>query len=140
MSTSVAVTEVQQQVIVEESGVRIVSVGTQGPPGGRVPVVVTPTWASTIIIDWSQADVARIIAEGPTTLVFTGAVDGQRVLVEVTQGAPGGHVITWPGGINYSSTITGLVTSIDSGKRDKFGFVYNATSTTYDVIALAIGF
>jgi hypothetical protein len=91
-------------------------------------------------INWALADVARITVTGPTTLLFTGAVDGQRVLVEVTQGGAGGYGITWPVNLNYSATITTLITSTEVGKRDKFGFVYNAATMTYDVIAVAIGF
>ena len=136
----IQVVDQSSRVVVEPELVRIVSVGTQGPPGGRLPKTSTPTWASTVAINWLDLDVVRVTLAGATTFTFTGAQDGQRCLLELTQDGTGGRTITLPASVRLSATIASVPLSTGAGKRDKLGFVYTAATNTYDLIALAIGF
>jgi hypothetical protein len=136
----IQVIDQSSRVVVEPELVRIISVGVQGPPGGRLPKVGTPTWASTVAINWTDLDVARLTLAGATTLSFSGAQDGQRCLLEVTQDGVGGRTVTLPASVKLSDTIPNVQLSTGAGKRDRLGFLYNAATNTYDLIALAIGF
>lgn len=136
----IQVVDQSARLVVEPELVRIISVGTQGPPGGRLPKVSAATWAATVAINWLDLDVVRITLTGATTLAFTGAQDGQRCLLELTQGGAGGHTVTLPASVQLSDTISGVQLSTGAGKRDRLGFVYNGATNTYDLIALAIGF
>lgn len=98
------------------------------------------SWAPSVIVDWTHADVARLTIDGDTALAFDGAVDTQRVLLELTQGGAGGHDVTWPANVRFSSTIPTIPLSTEAGKLDRVGFVYNAAQAAYDVIAIAIGY
>jgi len=142
MSETVVVTEsTNAKVLVEEEVVRIVTTGTQGPAGGSGPLrSQVLTWASSLTVNWSNADVVRVTLGGPTTMTFTGAQDGQRLLLEVTQDVTGGRTVTWPASLRYSSTIPAIALSAAGGKLDRIGFIYRSGTSTYDVIAIAIGF
>lgn len=137
----VQVAEPTTRVVADQTEVRIVSAGVQGPAGGSGPLrVATIAWASSIAVDWSNTDVARITLAGPTTLMFTGAADNQRLILELTQDATGGRAVTLPPSLRFSTTIPTIVLSTAGNKLDRLGFIYRASSAAYDVIAVAIGY
>jgi len=139
--TQVIVDQDVVNVVVEQTSVRVVSTGVQGPAGGSGPLRASnPTWAATMAIDWSTADVVRITLAGNTTFTFTGATNDQRLMLELTQDATGGRTVTWPASLRYSSTIPAIAMSTAAGRLDRIGFIYRAGTNTYDVIAVAIGF
>lgn len=110
------------------------------PGGVAVPRIASPTWAGAMTLDWSTADLFRITLGGTTALTFTGAVDGQKLLLELTQDATGSRVATFPATVRYSVLIPAITLSSTAGKLDRCGFVYNAAAATYDLVALATGF
>lgn len=131
----------RQTVVVAEEEVQVVTIGVPGPPGGLGPLrSQTLAWASTVTVDWSTVDVVRLTLTGATTLVFQGAVNDQRVLLELTQGGLGGHTVTWPTTLRYPLTIPSLQLSTTPGALDRIGFLYRATTDTYDVAAIALGY
>lgn len=132
---------VRQTVLIEEPAVQVVTVGVQGPPGGLGPMrsVVLP-WAATVSVDWSAVDVVRVTLAGHTTFGFAGAYNDQRLILELTQDTVGGHGVTWPANVRYSLIIPSIQLSTEPGKTDRIGLLYRASSDTYDVAALAIGY
>jgi hypothetical protein len=139
--TQVIVEQDVVRVVAEQTSVRVVSAGVQGPAGGSGPLrTANPTWAATMALDWSNADVVRITLAGNTTFTFTGAQNDQRLMLELTQDATGGRSVTWPANLRYSGTIPAIALSTAGGRLDRIGFIYRAGTNTYDVIAIAIGF
>ena len=118
------------------------TVRTLIPPGGSmVPRISSATWASTVSINWSTADLVRLTLQGTiTTLTFTGAVDGQKLVLELYQDVNGNRTVSFPASVRYSSTISDITLSTEAYKLDRLGFIYNAAAATYDLVALAIGF
>ena len=101
--------------------------------------VVQKTWASTIAINWDDANCQRITLAGPTTLTFTGGVDGEKLILELKQDATGGRQITLPSNVRYSVTIPGVSLSAGANRIDKIGFMYNAADNKYDLVAITYG-
>lgn len=77
---------------------------------------------------------------GPITINFSGGINGQKILLRLTQDATGGRVATWGTSIRLGTDIDVATLSTAAGKTDYIGFVYNATATKYDLIALSRGY
>lgn len=101
--------------------------------------VVTKIWASTIAINWNEANCHRITLAGNTTLTFSGAVDGEKLILELKQDGTGGRQITLPANVRYSTTIPSVTLSSAANRIDKLGFMYNATDNKYDLVAVTYG-
>lgn len=103
-------------------------------------VVSTVAYSATPTIDWDGVDVARITLTGNMTPTFTGAVDGQKCILEVIQDATGSRTSTWPANVRFGTDITGITLTNTPSKIDRIGFIYNAAASKYDVVALIKGF
>lgn len=102
--------------------------------------VVTKTWASTVAINWSDANCQRVTLSGPTTFTFTGGVDGEKLILELKQDATGSRTITLPSNVRFSTTIPSVLLSTAANKIDKLGFMFNSTDNKYDLVAVTYGF
>lgn len=117
------------------------TVRTLIPPGGAsVPRIASLSWGSTVAINWSTADLVRVTLQGATTLTFSGAADGQKLILELTQDANGNRTVNFPANVRYSGTIPAITLSTTSNTLDRLGFIYNAAASTYDLVALTVGF
>ncbi len=105
--------------------------------------VVVLTDATSITINTSTTDLARQTnTQALGTLTFnapTGSpVDGQQIIVRIT--STNAHSISW-NSIFRGSTDLALPTALSgSSKEDYFGFIYDAISTKWDLIAKNFGF
>jgi hypothetical protein len=115
--------------------------GPRGPigPYGR-PRVRSVPYAPVIAVDWNDTDVVRVVLDGNAAFTFTGAYDGQKCMLVLTQGEVGSHTITLPANVRYGDSIQALVLSAAPGKQDKLGFIYDAVDDQYDFVAIAKGF
>ena len=139
--TSVLVTQTAvNRVVVEDSVVRVISAGTQGPAGSSSLRVGTAAWAASMTINWGNFDLVRVTLANATTLAFAAVTDGRRVIVELTQDATGTRLVTWPGNVRYSQSLPLISLSTAPGATDRVGFIYSAGSSTFDVMAVARGF
>lgn len=140
--TSILVTDQTaiNRVIVEDSVIRIVSVGTQGPGGSSSLRIGSAVWAATMNINWGNFDLIRVTLEADTTFTFTDVGDGRRVILELTQDAVGDHQVTWPANVRYSASLPMISLSTSPTATDRVGFIFNALSDTFDVMAVARGF
>jgi hypothetical protein len=102
--------------------------------------VQVKTYAATTAINWSQGSYARITLTGNVTFTFSGAVDGQRLILEVIQDATGGRTVTWPAAVVFGTDITSYVPSSTGLLRDFIGLVYNATTAKYYLVSVSRGY
>ncbi|MDD5247527.1 MAG: hypothetical protein PHY45_00980 [Rhodocyclaceae bacterium] len=98
------------------------------------------TYASAITVDWSICDIARITLAGNPTLSFTGGVDGQHCVLELTQDATGSRTVTWPANARFSNDIPAPTLSTTPNKLDRIGFASNQAASKYDAVAVVRGF
>lgn len=107
----------------------------------RKPRVTTLYDVSGIVnINWADFDEVRINLIGNAAINMTGAVDGQRVMIYVSQDAEGSRTITLGSNVRYNDDITGVTLSTGANKSDRIGFVFNQTLNKYDIVALARGY
>lgn len=105
--------------------------------------IVTLPYAAGVTVDWAAGyDVVRITLTGALALTFTNGIDGQVLILELTQGGAGGYSVTLPGDARFSSDIPNYVPSSSVGKTDKLGFMRHALGSpqTYDLMASVRGF
>lgn len=118
------------------------TVHTVVPPGGAaVGRVSSPTWSASMTLNWATADIFRVTLGGATTnFTFSGATDGQKLILELTQDATGNRSVVWPASVRFSATLSGITLSTTAGKLDRLGFIYHAPSAKYDLVALSLGY
>lgn len=104
------------------------------------PVVQTVTYSATPTIDWTATDISKLTLTGNATITNSGAVDGQKLLLEVKQDGTGSRTISFTSEVRYGSDITSLTLSTAPNKLDRIGLIYNASASKYDVIAFVKGF
>jgi hypothetical protein len=103
--------------------------------------VVNNIWASSVEIDWDEANCHRLTLSGsPTSLSFTGGVDGEKLVLELTQDSSGNRLISLPSSVRYSASIPSVVLSSTPNYMDRLGFMFNEATGKYDLVAVAYGF
>lgn len=103
--------------------------------------VGTPAWAANMTLDWAAYDVIRITLAGNTTFTFSGAVDGQTCMLELTQDATGARNVTWPADARWSTDLPAPTLSVLANKMDRIGFVYvGGGIAKYDGVAVVKGY
>ena len=103
--------------------------------------IQTPASANFIAINWALGGTARVLLDrATTTFAFSGAYDGQRLVLELTQDGVGGRGVAFGAevvaGIDFSIPIplSGI------GKTDLLGFIYKASTGKYRYSSLARGY
>lgn len=104
------------------------------------PRIKTDTWSATPTVDWSNADVVRMELTGSTSFTFTGAVDGQRCLLELKQDVVGGHTVTFGAEVRYGTDLTSYTATVTASKKDRVVFIYDGADNKYDVVSIIKGF
>jgi hypothetical protein len=109
---------------------------------GAIPAkrLATPTWSSSMTLDWDAYDIYRINMAGDTTFTFTGGTDGQNCQLELKQDATGSRLATWPATARFSSDIPSPTISTVAGATDKLGWQRNTNLNKYDLSAIVKGF
>jgi hypothetical protein len=105
------------------------------------PAVVMLTDAATIAVNATLGNDFRLTLGGNHTMgTPTGAVDGQQIIFQITQGSAGSSTITWDTGYEFSSQLPQPALSSGAGQTDVFGFVYNASKQRWLLAAFVNGF
>lgn len=104
------------------------------------PRVTTLPYSANVVLDWSVADVIRVTLGGDIEFTHTGAADGQKGILEVTQPAAASNVVYFTTQTKFGSDIPSFTASTTFGVTDKIGFIYNLTANNYRVVAIARGF
>lgn len=95
---------------------------------------------SNLTLNWDNVATKRITLTGNCTIDFTGGVDDQRVILELTQDATGSRLVTWGSSIRFSGDIPSVTLSVTAGKIDRLAFTRHAPTGRYDLITYARGF
>jgi hypothetical protein len=102
--------------------------------------VQTPSYSANATINWSLGNVARITLTGNSVITNSGAVDGQKLLLELKQDGTGSRTVSFTSETRFGTDITSITLSSTPSKTDKIGLIYNATDLKYDVIAFVKGY
>jgi len=104
--------------------------------------VQTPASANTINVDWSLGSVVRVLLDrATTTFAFSGAYDGQKCVLELTQDGVGGRAIAFGAEVVEGTDFTlPAPLSTDPDKIDFLGLFYNDTTGKYYYTSLARGY
>ena len=117
-------------------GVNVLAVGARP----YRPAVLALAYASTLVADFARADTVRVTLGGSPTMTLTGAADGQRCVLELTQDAVGGRVVSFGPEVRLGAEFGAIDLSSASGLTDRLGFIYSAAGATFDLVAIAKGF
>lgn len=104
------------------------------------PRIGTATCSTTTALNFADADIVRVTLTQSTTFTFAGAVDGQKIILELTQDNSGNRSVVWPASVAYPTQISSIVLSTGANKRDRVGFIYNSASGKYDLVAVTTGY
>lgn len=96
-------------------------------------------YASTLLLDWSKSDTLRVTLTGDATVSLTGAYDGQRCMLEVTQDSTGGRALNASPQIRVGSDVAWAISTAPN-TRTRIGLIYQGPTTVYDLVAVARGF
>ncbi len=121
---------------VYHDGINVLAVGARP----YRPAVLALAYVSTLVADFSRADTVRVTLGGSPTITLTGAADGQRCVLELTQDAVGGRVVSFGPEVRLGAEIAAIDLSSTPGLTDRLGFIYSAASATFDLVAIAKGF
>lgn len=108
-----------------------------------VPLVNTTqsvSYAANATIDWSIATTTRITLTGNIVITNTGAVDGQKLILELIQDNVGGRTISFTSETRFGTDITSVTLSTTANKIDRVGLIYNSSANKYDVVAVVKGY
>ena len=110
-------------------------------PGGVAPTVVFLTDGSSIALDASQGNDFRVTINGSRTIENPiNALDGQKIVLQVTQGSGGSYGLTWGSGFEFSTGLPQPTLSTAAGDTDLLAFIYNAAKGKWLMAAFINGF
>jgi hypothetical protein len=104
------------------------------------PVVGSATVSGTATVNWASRDVTKLTLTGSTTITNSGAVDGQKVILQVIQGGSGSYTISFTSETTFGTSFTSITLSTTVGKMDMIGLVYSAVNSKYNIVSFAAGY
>ena len=123
------------------SPARAATTATTVEQGAIAPTVVVLTDAATIVLDASQGNDYRVTIAGNRTLGNpSNPADGQKIVVQVTQGSGGGFTLSYGGGFEFSTGLPQPALSTTAGDTDLLAFIYNAAKGKWLLAAFVAGF
>jgi len=104
--------------------------------------VQTITPADSVAINWSLGHIASLLLDRATTTIsgFSGAVDGDRLILRVRQDGTGSRALVMPASVRYGTDITTLALPTGAGVTSYIGFIYHSADAKYDVVSVSRGF
>ena len=94
--------------------------------GALAPAVVGLTDAATIAVDASLGNDFRVTIAGSRTMGNpANPTDGQKIILQITQGAAGSATVTWGSSYEFSAGLPQPTLSTKAGETDLLGFIYN---------------
>ena len=109
--------------------------------GALAPAVVILTDAPTIAVNASLGNDFRVTINGNRTMGNpSNPVNGEQILLQISQGAGGPFKITWGSAYDFSGALPQPTLSAAAGQTDLLGFIYNATRGSWLLAAYVDGF
>lgn len=112
----------------------------QGVSGWPTPVVQTVTYSATPTISWTSKDVTKITLTGNAVITNSGAVDGQKMILQLIQGGSGSYTVTFTSETVFGTSFTSITLSTAVGKMDMIGLVYSSSNSKYNIVSFAAGY
>jgi hypothetical protein len=110
-------------------------------PGGVAPTVVFLTDAPAIALDASLGNDFRVTINGSRNMGNPlNPLDGQKIVLQVTQGAGGSYSLTWGSSYEFSTGLPQPTLSTTAGDTDLLAFIYNAAKGKWLMAAFINGF
>ncbi len=108
-------------------------------PGG--PAVVALVDAVTVALNAALGNVFDVTLSTDRILgAPTNPRDGQIIIVRVTQGAVGSHLLTYDGVYGFGTSFPSPTLSTAVGAIDVLQFQYNAVAVKWQCTSIALGF
>ena len=109
--------------------------------GAVAPSVVVLADAATIALDASLGNDFRVMIAGNRALGNPASpTDGQKIILQITQGAGGSFAITWGSAYQFADGLPQPVLSTTAGQTDLLAFIYNAARNKWLLAAFVKGF
>lgn len=109
--------------------------------GAVAPAVVVLSDAATIAVDASLGNDYRVTIAGNRAMGNpSNPTDGQKMTLQVTQGAGGSFTLSWGSTYEFSSGLPQPTLSTTAGHTDLLGFIYNADKGKWLFVAFVGGF
>jgi hypothetical protein len=123
------------------SPARAATAATTVEQGALAPSVVNVADAATITLDASQGNDYRVTIGGDRTLANpSNPTDGQKIVIQVTQGSGGSFTLSYGGGFEFSTGLPQPTLSTTAGDTDLLAFIYNGAKGKWLLAAFVAGF
>ena len=117
------------------------SAATTTESGAVAPAVVELTDAAQIAINASLGNDFRVTLQGNRTLANpTNPTDGQKIVVQVTQGSGGPYTLSFGTAYGFAAALPSPELSTAAGSTDLLAFIYNAGMEEWLLVAYVTGF
>jgi hypothetical protein len=128
-------------VIASPARAATAAMATTVEQGAIAPAVVGLTDATTIAFDASQGNDFRVTIAGDRALGNpANPTDGQKIVLQVTQGSGGGFTLSYGSGFEFSTGLPQPTLSTTAGDTDLLAFVYNQQLGKWLLAAFVAGF
>jgi hypothetical protein len=129
------------EIDVEDEDLHYTYTGSAWVPSRTIhDKVQTLTPAASVLVNWALGHITQITLDQNTTFAFTGANDGERLILRIKQNGTGGHSVTWPATIRYGTDLTSMIVTSAANKQDYCGFIYDSVAVKYDAVSHMRGF
>jgi hypothetical protein len=136
-ATSVSGSEL---LILVQSGTTKKIAANNLPSFKAIPRTTSPAYTANLTVDWAVADVIRVTLTGNITITNSGAVDGQKCILELLQDATGSRTVAFTGETRFGASVASFTATTTASKLDRLGFIYTGVTSKYDVLAISKGF
>lgn len=102
--------------------------------------VVTLSSAEAVTVYWNLGKVQKITLGHDVTFTFSGAKDGDRLILSIKQNDSEAKTVTLPVSVRFGTDITEYVVTETLDAKDKIGFIYDGDDSKYDLVSVAKGF
>lgn len=127
--------------VLSEVVARPASAATITESGAVAPAVVMLNDAASITIDASLGNDYRVTIGGNRTLTNpSNPTDGQKIVVQVTQGTGGPFTLSYGSAYAFAAGLPQPTLSTTAGETDLLAFIYNAGKGEWLLVAYVIGF
>ena len=104
------------------------------------PVVQSASVTGSTTVNWANKNVTKLTLTGNTAITNSGAVDGQKLLLQLIQGGSGSYTVTFTSETAYGTSFTSITLTTTVGKMDMVGLVYSSVNSKYNIVSFAAGF
>lgn len=108
--------------------------------GALTPQTQASSVATSTTINWANKDVTTLTLTGNTAITNSGAVNGQKMILQLVQGGSGSYTVTFTSETQFGTSFTSITLSTTVGKMDMIGLVYSTVNNKYNIVSFAAGY